>query len=101
MARLTAKDGVVEIVPSDSGIKVLKEKDGVKTIEVDTPFKKKQKAISVDEFKAKAPKPKQEPQYPRNKKKKKKIYKYKAKKLQEINSRKQQLLIELEILKNG
>jgi len=38
MARLTAKDGVVEIVPSDSGIKVLKEKDGVKTIEVDTPF---------------------------------------------------------------
>ena len=68
MARLTAKDGVVEIVPSDSGIKVLKEKDGVKTIEVDTPFKKKQKAISVDEFKAKKPKPKQEPQYPRNRK---------------------------------
>ena len=54
MARLTAKDGVVEIVPSDSGIKVLKETDGVKTIEVDTPFK------------AKKPKPKQVPQYPRN-----------------------------------
>ena len=43
MARLTAKDGVVEIVPSDSGIKVLKEKNGVKTIQVETPFKKKRK----------------------------------------------------------
>ena len=45
MARLTAKDGVVEIVPSDSEIKVLKEKDGrdtFKTIEVDTPRDLKQ-----------------------------------------------------------
>ena len=46
MARLTAKDGVVEIVPSDSGIKVLKEKNGVKTIQVETHFKKKQKPSS-------------------------------------------------------
>jgi len=43
MAKLTAKDGVVEIVPSDSGIKVLEEKNGVKVIEVEVPFKKKKK----------------------------------------------------------
>ena len=30
--------------------------------------KKKQKAISIEEFKTKAPKPKREPRYPRNKK---------------------------------
>ena len=51
MAKLRAKDGVVEIVPSDSGIKVLEEKNGVKVIEIETPFKKKQ-----------------EPKYPRNRK---------------------------------
>jgi hypothetical protein len=43
MAKLTAKDGVVEIVPSDGGIKVLEEKNGVKVIEVEAPFKKKKK----------------------------------------------------------
>ena len=43
MAKLKAKDGVVEIVPSDNQIKVLKETDGVKTIQVETPFKKKRK----------------------------------------------------------
>jgi len=43
MAKLRAKDGVVEIVPSDNQIKVLKETDGVKTIQVETPFKKKRK----------------------------------------------------------
>ena len=43
MAKLRAKDGVVEIVPSDNQIKVLKETDGVKTIQVERPFKKKRK----------------------------------------------------------
>jgi len=46
MAKLRAKDGVVEIVPSDNQIKVLKETDGVKTIQVETPFKKKRKPSS-------------------------------------------------------
>ena len=46
MAKLRAKDGVVEIVPSDNQIKVLKETDGEKTIKVETPFKKKQKPSS-------------------------------------------------------
>ena len=43
MAKLSAKDGVVEIVPSKNPIKILKEKNGIKTIEVETPFKKKGK----------------------------------------------------------
>ena len=47
MAKLTAKDGVVEIVPSDSGIKVLKETDGVKTIQVETPFNKKERKTTT------------------------------------------------------
>ena len=44
MAKLSVKDGVVEIVPSKNPIKVLKEKNGIKTIEIETPFKKKKKA---------------------------------------------------------
>ena len=37
---------MVEIVPSKNPIKVLKEKNGIKTIEVETPFKKKGKPLS-------------------------------------------------------
>ena len=44
MAKLSVKDGMVEIVPSKNPIKVLKEKNGIKTIEIETPFKKKKKA---------------------------------------------------------
>ena len=44
MAKLSAKDGMVEIVPSKNQIKVLKEKNGIKTIEIEPPFKKKSKA---------------------------------------------------------
>ena len=46
MAKLSAKDGVVEIVPSKNPVKVLKEKNGIKIIEIETPFKKKGKPLS-------------------------------------------------------